>query len=351
MKKKVPLFILLALAVGVGVPLTRMAFFSPRERETVFYGNVEDRQLDVAFLISERIAEIFPEEGSFVEKGALIGRLETVRIEKEVAAERAEVRIRRAAANAAASAFAKAKNGSRAEDVAAARGELEAIRAEIVSAEKTHVRYDALAKSGAVSADMRDSAEARFLSLKAQADSAENRLAKLIAGEREEDVSAAAAELEQAEAALEKAQAELAVGEQRLRDAELFSPCAGIVRKRLLEPGEMGGPQNPALSLAVISPKWIRIYLPETLLPRMKLGAAARVAADGAEHAFAGTVGYISPTAEFTPKNIETPELRASLLYECRVYVNDPENALKLGAPASVFFSEENLLREKRRES
>ena len=100
----------------------------------------------------------------------------------------------------------------------------------------------------------------------------------------------------------------------------------------------LAAPQIPVLSLAVVSPKWVRCYLSETELTRVKMGDQAKIHFDGADAPFDGWVGFISPNAEFTPKNIETAELRTNLVYEMRVYVNDPENRLKLGAPATVSF-------------
>ena len=103
----------------------------------------------------------------------------------------------------------------------------------------------------------------------------------------------------------------------------------------------MATPQIPVLVLAVITPKWVRTYLPENYLTRIRNGDKAIVRFDGAPgEDFPGWVGFVSPNAEFTPKNVETPEIRSSLVYEMRVFVNDPENRLKLGGPATVVFPE-----------
>ena len=144
--------------------------------------------------------------------------------------------------------------------------------------------------------------------------------------------------MEQAKANLARAEAELQILRQQLADTKLHAPCDGIIRNRLLEPGELASPQKPVLTLAVVSPKWVRVYLPETLLAKVKTGEKCRIRMDGMERDFSGWVGFVSPTAEFTPKNIETPELRTSLVYETRVFVDDPENQLKLGSPVTVVF-------------
>ena len=101
----------------------------------------------------------------------------------------------------------------------------------------------------------------------------------------------------------------------------------------------MASPQTPVVTLAIVSPKWVRVYLSEPQLPLVKPGDKAKIRIDGMPKTiFDGWVGFISPNAEFTPKNVETRELRTSLVYEVRVYVNDPDNLLKLGAPATVEF-------------
>ena len=304
------------------------------------YGNVDARQLNLSFLISERIESIVPEEGFAVRKGDLLGTLETVRIQDRINAAEAVIKSGRAAVDAASALYDKSKNGSRKEDIAMVRFGNAAIEAKLAAAETEYQRQKKLAESDAVSVREKQSAEAEYFFLKAGSQALQSYLAKLTAGERSEDIAAAKARLEQARADLSRAEAELAILHRQLADAKLFAPCDGVVRNRLLEPGELASPQKPVLTLAVVSPKWIRIYLPETCLVRVKTGEKCDVRFDGAEHPFAGWVGFISPTAEFTPKNIETPELRTSLVYEARVFVEDPENELKLGAPATVTFPE-----------
>src|SRR5262249_46207556 len=115
-------------------------------------------------------------------------------------------------------------------------------------------------------------------------------------------------------------------------------PVDAVVRTRILEPGEMASPQKPVLLLAVIDPKWIRAYVTETDLGKVKAGMSAKVAVDSfPDRQFSGWVGFISPVAEFTPKTVQTTELRTSLVYEVRVFVKDPDNELHLGMPATVY--------------
>ena len=340
MKKRIAFFLILA-AVGVCAWCFRANIrehFEPKRQELVLCGNVDDRQLNLSFLISERIAALLPEEGTLVRKGELLGELETIRLANDIASSRAEIAARNAAFQAAQALYEKAKNGSRPEDIAIARAGNAAIEAKIKAAESDYKRKTGSVLSGAVSLQSKEDAESQYLFLKAGLQAVENYLNRLLAGERKEDIAAASAACDQARAELRRAEAELAIREQRLKDAKLYAPCDGIVRNRLLEPGELASPQAPVLTLAVVSPKWIRAYLPETKLLAVQAGERAIVHFDGAGKPFEGWVGFISPTAEFTPKNIETAELRPSLLYEVRVFVKDPDNLLKLGAPATVTF-------------
>lgn len=121
-----------------------------------------------------------------------------------------------------------------------------------------------------------------------------------------------------------------------MKDADLVAPTAGVIRSRLLEPGEMASPAKPVVSIAIVDPKWVRAYVTEPELAKVAPGAAASVTVDGYDRALSGTVGFISSVAEFTPHAIQTAELRTSLVYEVRVLVDDPNDILRLGMPATI---------------
>jgi HlyD family secretion protein len=152
-----------------------------------------------------------------------------------------------------------------------------------------------------------------------------------IAGPRKEDIG-------QAEAQLRGDEAQWAFLRQELADAELVAPADAVVRTRLMEPGEMASPQKPVFSLAVTDPKWVRAYVAESDLGKLHPGTNAVIVVDSfPDRRFEGWVGFISPVAEFTPKTVETEELRTSLVYEVRVFVKDPSDQLHLGSPATVY--------------
>jgi HlyD family secretion protein len=151
-----------------------------------------------------------------------------------------------------------------------------------------------------------------------------------VIGPRQEDVA-------QAEALLRADQAKLDFLRRQLADAELFSPVDAVIRSRLLEPGEMISPQRPVFNLAIANPKWIRTYVSEPDLGRIHTGMKASVSSDSFPGmALDGWVGFISDVAEFTPKAVQTEQLRPGLVYEIRVFVNDPQDDMRLGMPATV---------------
>jgi HlyD family secretion protein len=125
--------------------------------------------------------------------------------------------------------------------------------------------------------------------------------------------------------------------QQQFKDAELTAPINAVVRSRIVEAGEISSPQKPAFTLAITDPKWVRVYVAETDLGSVREGKTAAVTVDAYPgRSFTGRIGFISSVAEFTPKSVETSELRSSLVYEVRVFVSDPHDELRLGMPATV---------------
>lgn len=338
--KKTIFTLIFLIAIAGGVFYFVRPAFEKKPHSLVLYGNADDRQVNLSFSIQERIAELLPEEGDLVKKGDLVGKLETVRLNNDAAAAAAQIPVRQAVLKAATALYEKAKNGSRKEDIAISKYISEAITAKIKAAESDFHRKQTLVDSDAVSKQSGETAEAEYFFLKAALEGSKTMVERLTSGERPEDIAAAAARVREAEASVALAKAELAIREQKVKDTELFAPCDGIVRSRLREPGEMATPQTPVLTITMISPKWIRCYINESNLVKIKPGDKAEVKFDGAEEPFEGQVGFISPNAEFTPKNIETSDLRTNLVYEVRVIVKDPDNRLRSGAPATVTFPE-----------
>jgi HlyD family secretion protein len=299
----------------------------------VLQGNVDLRQVELPFNDSERIAEVLVEEGSTVKAGQVLARLDTGRLQPRVAQAEAHVAAQREA-------LRKLRNGARPEEIAQARAALAAAQAEAANATSQLQRLRSISDESqgrAISPQDLEATLAASRMSEARAESSRKALELTLAGPRQEDI-------DQAKAQLDAAEADLALLARQLADAELRAPTDGVIRNRLMEPGELASPQRPVFALAITTPKWVRAYLSEMELSRITLGAPAHVTMDSAPNApLQGKVGFISSTAEFTPKTVQTEELRTSLVYEIRIFVDDPEDRLRLGMPATVTLTPANL--------
>lgn len=270
-KRALIVFIMIAVLSGAAYWWHLARQVDESLNELVLYGNVDIREVRLAFNGSEHVAEIRVQEGDRVQPGQLLAKLQTGRLQA-------------------------------ARDRVAA--ELVAAKAAAHGAELTYRRIRTLAASKLASPEQADEAEANSRT---------------------------------AEAQVAAAQAALAEAEQVLADAELYAPVSGIVRERIVEQGDFVTPQTPVITLALTDPVWVRSYLPEGFLGQIRPGARALISTDSYPgKVYEGWVGFISPTAEFTPKNVETPELRTRLVYQVRVFACNPELELRLGMPATV---------------
>jgi HlyD family secretion protein len=292
----------------------------------VLFGNVDLRQVELAFNDSERIAEVLVEEGDKVARGQILARLDTSRLKLQAVEAQAEVEAQQAAVQ-------RLHNGSRPEEIGQARANVALAQADEVNAGQQWRRLTALAgltTGRAISEQDLDGAKAALDTALARLAVAQKGLDLSVIGPRPEDIA-------QGEALLRDKQAQRDFLGQQLADAELVSPSDAIVRSRLLEPGELVSPQRPVFELAIADPKWIRTYLAEADLGRVHPGMKASVSSDSFPgRTLPGWVGFISSVAEFTPKTVQTEELRPDLVYEIRVFVHDPRDEMRLGMPATV---------------
>lgn len=287
------------------------------------YGNIDFRQASVPFNGNERIAEVLVEEGAVVKKGQLLARLDTSRLLPQLGQTEATMEAQKAAVE-------RLQNGTRKEEVAQAKANLESAKADAVNATAQYERRKALGPIAAVSQQEIDQAKATVDVAVSKVDVAQNALKLAVIGPRAEDIS-------QAKAQLRSNESQLALLRQQVADAELRSPFDAIVQSRLMEPGEMASPTKPVFSLATIGTKWVRAYIPEPKLGHVRNGSKAEIRVDSMPNsALEGWVGFISSVAEFTPKTVQTEDLRTNLVYEIRIFVKDADNILRLGMPATV---------------
>ena len=313
--------LLLVIVVGLsthGFGLWR----SHRANQLVLSGNVDIRQVDLGFRVMGRIAEIPYEEGAHVPADALLARLDAGPYQAAAATTLSQVGVAQAA-------LAKERNGNRKQDIAQALAHLDDSRAALARAKADLERRSGLLQSGAVSQALYDSTLQQYHSAQAQVAASEQALSLQREGARREDIEAAIAQERQAVAQNNKADIDLG-------DTVLRAPNAGTILTRVREPGAIVQPGETVLTLTIDNPMRVRAYIDEPDLHRIAPGMRVLVTADGNPKTYHGTIGYIAPTAEFTPKTVETVALRTDLVYRLRVIVNDPDNALRQGAPVSV---------------
>ena len=318
------LVLLAALAGGIFYWHTSAAREAAAARELTLMGNVDVREVSLAFRQSDRIQELLVDAGATVEAGQVLARLDSRELTLTMQKTRSEIRAQE-------SALLKLQNGTRGEEVRQAEASLRAARAAAANAAGVYARKQAIYDSvEGISEQEVESARHEADARSAEAKAAEEKLAEAENGARAEDVEASKAQLQ----ALND---ELAREAYLLTEYELRAPQAGVIRSRLLEAGDMAGPSAPVFKLSLLDKKWVRVYVSEAELGRVYEGQPARVYIDSRPDApLAGEVGYIASTAEFTPKTVQTEELRTALVYEVRVYVTDEENVLRLGMPATV---------------
>ncbi|MFQ2246580.1 secretion protein HlyD [Aeromonas enteropelogenes] len=290
---------------------------------SVLYGNVDIRDVNLAFRVGGRVNEVLVDEGDAVQAGQLLARLDP----SPLIHSRDSARANLAALTAANALMHK---GYRSEETDRARASLSAAEAAALEADKQWRRQRALAATGAVSRGQLDTARSQRDQTRAQVRAAREQLAQLETGYRPEEIA-------QSDAQLEGAKATLASAELALADAALTSPSDGIILTRAVETGSMVQAGTTAFNLSLNTPVWVRAYVEEPWLGHFPSGARVQLTTDSRpDQPYQGVVGFVSPSAEFTPKSVETPDLRTHLVYRLRIVVQDPDPALRQGMPVTV---------------
>lgn len=322
-KKKAVLF-LAACLLGLAAYLYHAFCQQDNQEELVLQGNVDVREVSLAFRQSDRILEMLAEEGDRVQKGQVLARLDTQELKLQLQRLNAEIAAQQSTVD-------KLHNGTRPEEIRQAEGNLRQAQAAAEHAAGVYQRKrDIYTSIAGISQQELDNAYHDMEAKQATMSVAEAALQEAKAGPRQEDIAGA-------EAGLQALRNEQLRYIYLLSQYELQAPDDGVIRSRLLEAGDMASPSKPVFKLSLPGKKWVRAYVTEKELGRVYEGQQARVYIDSLPgKAIGGQVGYISGTAEFTPKHVQTEELRTSLVYEVRVYVDDADNVLRLGMPATV---------------
>jgi membrane fusion protein YbhG len=321
---------LIATLVAAGCTST------PSENSLRVSGHVEATEVQVSAEVGGRIVDLKVDEGARLMQGDGIASLDT---------RDTELQIQRAKADRA-TAFAQLRlleAGSRAEDIRQAQAQVDAaqadvttIEAELTSAQLDLDRFETLLKANAGSVKQRDDAKARVdvarerqRGAKERARAAREGLGRLQKGSRPEEIDAGRARVAAADA-------QIAIFEKSIKDASVVAPVAGVVTQKLVDAGEVVTRGTPLVVITDLDHAWANLFVPEPMIPRVKLGQAATVRTDAGGQGIAGTVTYISPKAEFTPRNVQTAEERSKLVYRIKVTVDNRAGVLKSGMPVDA---------------
>ena len=386
MKKRIiPIVIVVAVAAVAGFYLLRRWNGDGADR-IAFSGNIELTEVKMSFKTAGRMVDLLVKEGDPVKKGMVIARLDHDQLSSQRDAQRAALASAESqltqlltsidfqretyqggmSASQADLAQAEARlrelqNGSRPQEIQVARSALDAARTEQTRAANDWQRAQTLYKDDDISTSQYDQFRTQFEHTSAQVKQAEQQLALVVEGPRKETIEASSAQVDRAKATLRlantpgvelkrreqevaarradiaRARAQLAFIESQLADTEIASPIDGVVLVKSAEPGETVAAGGTIVTLGDMDHPWLRGYVNETQLGRLKLDAKVRVSTDSYPgKTYAGRVSFISSEAEFTPKQIQTLEERVKLVYRIKVDLPNPARELKLNMPADA---------------
>lgn len=292
------------------------------QNKITFYGNVENRTQKLAFRFLGTIESIAKDEGQSFKKGEALVTLDTKPLEYSLEKLKAQI----AAENAL---LEKLQKGYRREDIAQAKAAFEESEATLDGVQDTYERQKKLYETKATTEQSYISAKTQYERAKAAKARAKSRYALLKQGYQKEDISAQKQKI----VALKAEEKNLLYN---IKDSTLLAPQKGTVLARYKEPGSIAAPGESVLEIALQDEYWVRAYIDEPLLGKIKRGEQMLVYTDSKKEPYKGTIGFISDVAEFTPKNIETTELRPDLVYRFRVIITNPDSTLKQGMPVTI---------------
>jgi HlyD family secretion protein len=322
-RKKAFVAVAVILAIGAGIA----AWFRFREGKEVgvirVSGNIEVTDVDVSFKIPGRLLQRSVDEGMSVSAGQPVARLDSADLEREAGMKEAELQ-------AAEAVLRELVAGSRPQEVARAGAAVAAARAETERLSGDLERAKTLHARDVISRQEFERARAAYDVAEERRKEAKESLHLVVEGPRREQIERARAQVRQAKEALELART-------RLSYAAIASPLAGVVLSKNAEPGDYVAPGTPVVTVGSLMDPWLRAYIEETDLGRVKVGQAVEVTADTYPgKKYAGRISFIASQAEFTPKNVQTRKERVKLVYRIKVDISNPDMELKPGMPADA---------------
>jgi len=321
--KRILIIAIVVLVVITGAGLAYHKHQQHQSAALTLSGNVDIREVSLGFRVPGKLMKLLYDEGDRVKAGDVMATLDAEPYSNQVASAQALVDSLRAR-------LQLREAGNRPEEIAQARALVREREATAANAGKLFKRSEALVATKAVTLQDRDNAAAGNEEADARLKSARDNLALLEAGFRVEDIAQAKADLAQAEAAL-------ATARLQTQDTVLTAPSDGVILSRAQEKGAILQAGPAVFTLSLLNPVWVRAYVDEPDLGRIFQGQKVEVRSDSRrDKAYTGQIGFISERAEFTPKTVETTDLRTALVYRMRIVVTDPDDQLRQGMPVTV---------------
>ncbi|MGL4860633.1 MAG: secretion protein HlyD [Enterobacteriaceae bacterium] len=323
-KKKTVAIIVIALLL-VSAIYAAVQYYRQKGEALTLYGNVDIRTVNLSFRVNGRLDSLRVDEGDPVKPGQLLGKLDDKPFRNALEQAQGQVALQKANLDLLLA-------GYRDEVIEQTRANVAQQEAAASYADSFYQRQLGLWKQKAVSANELQSAKSTRDQARATLRATRELLQQYLNGNRPQEIA-------QGRASLLAAQATLAQAKLDLQDTELRAPSPGTIMTRAVEPGAMLNANNTVFTLSLTRPVWIRAYVDEINLDRAVPGTTVQIFTDGRpDKPYHGTIGFVSPSAEFTPKSVETPELRTSLVYRLRLVVTDPDEHLRQGMPVTLVF-------------
>lgn len=327
---KKPVVLILAVVVIVALIGGGTWWYQSQQNNGLtLYGNVDIRTVNMSFRVGGRLQSLTVDEGDAIKQGQTLGQLDQAPYENALMQAKANVATAQAQ-------YDLMMAGYRAEEIAQAAASVKQAQAAYDYAQSYLQRQQGLWNRKLLSANDLENARSSRDQALATLKSAQDKLSQYRAGNRPQEIA-------QAKANLEQAQAQLAQSTLDLHDTVLTAPSDGTLLTRAVEPGSMLSAGSTVLTLSLTRPVWVRAYVDEKNLNQAQPGREILLYTDGRPNKpYHGKIGFVSPTAEFTPKTVETPDLRTDLVYRLRIIVTDADDSLRQGMPVTLQFNKES---------